>query len=135
MTGLLSQQIQNKTESEWIEQVIFQGGVSGVVCFVLCVAIFFFELVCVFQRNSKHKLLHSRKKSFILRYFVYLTSACSVYTGIRSLYFVHFFINNDSSDIAFCEALGFFNCNVKLIMLFFMLVLIMLILFNMFPKT
>ena len=132
MAGLLSREVQNSTESKWIEQVIFQGGVSGVVCFALCVTIFFFELVCVCQGNCKYKLPHSRKKSFVLRYFVYLTSACTVYTGIRSLYFIHFFIYNDSSDIAFCEALGFFNCNVKLIMLFFMLVLIMLILFNVF---
>ena len=104
------------------DQIIFEGGISGVVCFFVCILILIVELTCLYRRKTK----------FVLRYFIYLTVACTLYTGTRSLYLIHSFIDNDSFDDSFCKALGFLNCYVKLLMLCCMTVLVVLILFNVF---
>ena len=91
-------------------------------CFLVCAVLLILELASIYRRKSK----------FMLRYFVYLTAACTLYTGTRSLYLIHDFIDKDSFDDVFCKALGFLNCYVKLLMLCFMVVFAILILFNVF---
>ena len=128
----LSRPILTENSTSNLQQVIFVGGVSGVVCCCLCIVIFMLELVCLFQKKCTLLLGYRRMNKFILRYFVYMTFACILFTGTRSLYLIHFYIYNDQSDEVFCKVFGFLNCNVKLMILFFMTVLIVLVLFNAF---
>ena len=111
----------NITEAE-IKDVILKGGISGVVCFSVCFLSFFIEIVCLCRAKS----------NFILRLFLYYTLVCTLYTGTRSLYMIHYLTYDDYFDVPFCKSLGFLNCYVKLLMSMFLVAVSVLILFKVY---
>ena len=111
----------NITEAE-IKEIILKAGISGVVCFSICLLSFLIGIVCLCRTKS----------NFILRLFLYYTLVCTLYTGTRSLYMIHYLTYDDYSDDPFCKTLGFLNCYVKLLMSIFMFSVSVLILFKVY---
>ena len=114
----------NITEAE-IKEIILKGGISGVVCFSICLLSFLIGIVCLCRTKS----------NFILRLFLYYTLVCTLYTGTRSLYMIHYLTYDDYFDDPFCKTLGFLNCYVKLLMSIFLITVSVLILFKVYSCT
>ena len=76
------------------------GEGSGVVCFVLCLATFLFELVYICRK---------KKSSTLQRFFVYLTFSSLLYSAALSFHLERYFLYDQQIQCYVCEVVGFFD--------------------------
>ena len=79
-----------------LEVAALTRGVTGLVCFVLCVITLIFELVFVYRL---------RKTNTLQRLYLYLTVSTMLYMGVLTLHIEHYFRRYANQD-AFCVAIG-----------------------------
>ena len=83
-----------------VHQLAMVRGVTGMVCFVLCLATFLFELVYICRK---------KKSSTLQRFFVYLTFSSLLYSAALSFHLEHYFLYNQRIQCYVCEVVGFFD--------------------------
>ena len=83
-----------------VHQLAMVRGVAGVVCFVLCLATFLFELVYICRK---------KKSSTLQRFFVYLTFSSLLYSAALSFHLERYFLYDQQIQCYVCEVVGFFD--------------------------
>ena len=83
-----------------IHQLAMVRGVAGMVCFVLCLATFLFELVYICRK---------KESSTLQRFFVYLTFSSLLYSAALSFHLEHYFLYDQLIQCYVCEVVGFFD--------------------------
>ena len=83
-----------------IHQLAMVRGVAGMVCFVLCLATFLFELMYICRK---------KKSSTLQRFLVYLTFSSLLYSAAMSFHLEHYFLYDQRIQCYVCEVVGFFD--------------------------
>lgn len=85
---------------EQVRKLAMVRGVAGVVCFVLCLATFLFELVYICRKKNS---------STLQRFFVYLTISSLLYSAALSFHLEHHFSYDQRIQCYVCKVVGFFD--------------------------
>lgn len=97
-----------------VHKLALVRGATGIVCFVLCVATFIFELfyICQLRRRLKkdERFRKSEGTTTLQRLFVYLTFSNILYTVALSLHIEEYFPHQKNVvDCFVCRVVGFFD--------------------------
>ena len=98
----------NITEQN-LKNLALTRGITGLVCFVLCLITLITELVLACRRRKFRTILH--------RLFIYLTISTAVYLAVLSLHIEHYF--EYPFRHKFCIAIGFLDQYTGSVQLFF----------------
>lgn len=95
-----------------LDRLALVRGTTGIICFVLCLATFIFELFYICHASRKKKQSGNakvEKTTTLQRLFVYLTFSNILYTAALSLHIENYFNYNDSVHCYVCKVIGFFD--------------------------